>query len=81
MNVQARLLWKCRRGTREMDILLESFLERHYSDLTAAEKELFESFLNESDPDILNWLMGRAEPGKDAYKPLLARLRTLKPEN
>lgn len=76
MNDQSRLLWRCRRGIREMDLLLETFMHRHYPSLSEHEKKLFEDFLNESDPDLLNWIMGRSEPGNGAYLPLLAKIKS-----
>lgn len=75
MNDQSRLLWRCRRGIREMDLLLETFMHRHYPTLTDEEKTLFETFLDESDPDLMNWIMGRSEPGNSAYLPLLAKIK------
>lgn len=77
MSDQSRLLWRCRRGIREMDILLESFMEKHYPALSDEEKKMFELFLDETDTDILNWIMGRAEPENSAYKPLLEKLQSL----
>lgn len=76
MNDKSRLLWRCRRGIREMDILLESFMEKYYPDLSDEDKRIFESFLDETDPDILNWIMGRTEPENQAYKPLLEILQS-----
>ena len=76
MNNQSRLLWRCRRGIREMDLLLETFMHRHYPSLSEDEKKLFEAFLDESDPDLLNWIMGRNEPGNVAYLPLLAKIKS-----
>ena len=71
-----RLLWRCRRGIKEMDLLLENFLHQQYPALSDADKQTFETLLDESDPDLLNWLMGRSEPDNTAYLPLLARIKS-----
>ena len=71
-----RLLWRCRRGLKEMDLLLESFLHQHYPALSDADKQVFANLLEESDPDLLNWVMGRSEPENTAYRPLLAQIRS-----
>lgn len=80
MNDQSRLLWRCRRGIREMDLLLERFLQQQYPRLTDTEKKIFDALLDEADPDLLNWIMGRSEPENSAYHPLLAKLRSVNPE-
>jgi len=56
-NQRSRLLWRCRRGIREMDILLQGYLEIHYNDATESEQKAFEALLDEDDLDILSWIM------------------------
>lgn len=80
MNDQSRLLWRCRRGIREMDLLLERFLLNHYPLLSDEEKNIFDSLLDETDPDLMNWIMGRTKPENQAYLPLLAKLRSMDAE-
>ena len=77
MDGFARLQWRCRRGIREMDLLLEGFLHSHYSNLSDEEKNIFDSLLDETDPDLMNWIMGRTEPENPAYLPVLAKLRSM----
>jgi len=55
-------VWKCRRGMREMDILLERFLARGYDTLDAPQQRAFERLLDLPDQDILTWLWDEAEP-------------------
>lgn len=71
----ARLRWRCRRGIKEMDVLLERFLRRSYPSLAADEQELFEKLLEEADLDLYGWIMERAEPGNPDYLPLVESLR------
>ncbi len=72
---RSRLLWRCRRGTREMDLLLQRFIERHYQRLSDNEKRIFDDMLNESDPDILSWIMNRSRPQRDDFNPIIALLQ------
>ncbi|MEX2523622.1 MAG: succinate dehydrogenase assembly factor 2 [Gammaproteobacteria bacterium] len=81
MSAQSRLLWRCRRGVKEMDLLLEAFVSRVYPGLGEEEKRQFELFLEETDPDILSWVMGRSEPGNPAYKEFVEQLRTINAAN
>ena len=71
-----RLLWRCRRGIKEMDLLLENFVHKHYPALSDADKQVFAALLEESDPDLMNWLMGRSEPSNAAYRPLLIQIKS-----
>lgn len=71
----ARLRWRCRRGIKEMDVLLERFLRRSYPNLAAKEQGLFEKLLEEADLDLYGWIMERAEPGNPDYLPLVESLR------
>ena len=57
-----RLRWQCRRGMRELDILLNEFLEHGYSGLEAQECETFERLLGYPDSVLIEWLMGRMIP-------------------
>ncbi len=54
-----RLRWRCRRGMRELDILLSGFLEREYPKLAPEQQQAFASLIECQDPDILDWLMDR----------------------
>ncbi len=71
----ARLRWRCRRGTREMDLLLLRFLERDYPHLGAGEQSLFGALLGEPDPDLYAWISGQAEPANPDYLPLIGKIR------
>jgi antitoxin CptB len=57
-----RLLWRCRRGTRELDLLLSAWVARHWQAAAETERAAFAALLEEQDPDLLDWLSGRAAP-------------------
>ena len=75
MNDIARLRWRCRRGTRELDLLLQRFLDVVYPTLTDQERRAFERLLDEADPDLLDWITGRRPLPAPDYEPLIAPLR------
>ena len=54
-----RLVWQCRRGMRELDELLNGFLDRRYSALDEHELETFARLLEYPDGVLYEWLMGR----------------------
>jgi len=73
----SRLLWRCRRGIKEMDLLLERFVERYYPELNGNEQRRFEAFLEETDPDILAWIMGRTKPDNPDYRKFIRQLQQI----
>jgi len=57
-----RIRWHCRRGLLELDLLLERFLERHLNTLDEGQMGVFKELLAYEDNDLLDLVMGRAEP-------------------
>ncbi|MFT5397072.1 MAG: antitoxin CptB [Gammaproteobacteria bacterium] len=72
---RSRLLWRCRRGIREMDIVLQTFLNQSYDTLSDTDKNTFAQLLDEADLDILNWIMGKGEPENDGIKNIITLIR------
>ena len=62
---KSRLLWRCRRGIKEMDIILQDFIYNSYDKLNNENKMAFSELLDEQDLDILNWIIGRDKPADD----------------
>ena len=50
------------RGTREVDLLLGPFADRHLARLDDGELAAYQALLEESDPDLFDWITGRAPP-------------------
>ena len=55
-----RLLFRSwHRGTKETDLLLGSFAERHLDALTEAQLDRYEALLEHDDSRIYDWITGR----------------------
>lgn len=65
------------RGTREADLLIGGFFDRHHSEWGEAERRLFAELLDEQDADILAWALGTAEPPERFEGPMLKALKRL----
>ena len=65
-----RLRWQCRRGMRELDVVLERWLEARYPSAPEPERRAFRTLLGAPDPELVAWLVGRERPAD----PLLAAL-------
>ena len=59
------------RGTKEADLLLGPFADANLDTLDADGLTRFEALLARSDPEIMDWMTGAAEPPDD---PVVARL-------
>ncbi len=52
MSELSRLRWRCRRGMKELDVLFENYLDRHYAQADDAERAAFQAVVEMDDPDI-----------------------------
>jgi len=62
MAEESRLRWQCRRGMRELDELLLSYLELRYPMADEAEKAAFREVLELADPELNGYLFQRQAP-------------------
>jgi antitoxin CptB len=72
----ARLRWRCRRGMRELDVLLIQFLERSYASLSQDDKARFQRLLELPDPDLHAYLVAQHGSGDDKLDMLVGRIRS-----
>ncbi len=70
-----RLLWQCRRGMRELDLLFERFLERGYDQLSDEQRGVFGRLLDYPDQLLFEFLIGRLPPSDPAIAELVALIR------
>ena len=59
---------------KELDLVLQDWLERRYARATADERALFARFLELPDPEIAGYLFGHATPTDPAMGALVAQL-------
>jgi len=60
--LKAKLIWQCRRGMLELDLMLNPFVTHHFENLTKEQLKAFEQLLTHSDPEIYHWLMENGQP-------------------
>ncbi|MGH8232411.1 MAG: succinate dehydrogenase assembly factor 2 [Steroidobacteraceae bacterium] len=58
----ARLSWRCRRGMKELDLLLSAWLEAHYAHASEARRGQFEALLGLPDPELAAYLLAGQRP-------------------
>ena len=59
---QRRLLWQCRRGMKELDLLLTRYVRERYVAAAAGQQAAFEALLGLPDPEIADLLLGYGAP-------------------
>ncbi len=59
---KAKLIWNCRRGMLELDLVLNKFITLGIDDLTPEEFSAMELLLSHCDPDLYAWLMCNEVP-------------------
>jgi antitoxin CptB len=70
-----RVRWRARRGLLELDIVLGRFIEKHYAQLDADERQVFEVLLDMPDNPLWDMIAGRQEAAHDEQQALLEKIR------
>ena len=63
------------RGTREMDLLMGRFADAHLHGFGREQLDLFARLLENSDPEIYDWIIGKTPVPADSDSDVLALLR------
>ena len=75
LDAQARrLLWRCRRGMKELDVLLERFARRQLPAAGGGEREVFARFLELPDPVLAEYLLGDPDPAEGDFSRLARQI-------
>ncbi len=72
-----RLLWRCRRGMKELDVVLERFARATLPAAGAEERALLAELLAQPDPLLAQWLLGETTPPEARLAAPTARIRAL----
>ena len=71
----ARLRWRCRRGTKELDALYGWWLENRYAEADADTRAAFEELLEVQDPDLWDWTIGRGSAPRSDWQAIIDDIR------
>ncbi len=70
-----RARWRCRRGLLELDIILQRFMDRHYTQLDAHGLQQFERLLDLPDNDLWDLITARQITGDENLQQILKLLQ------
>ena len=77
MTEVARLRWLCRRGMKELDLLMQKYLDKHYPAAPEADQQAFQAILQMPDPDLYDLILQRTESADPDITRVITRLRGL----
>ncbi len=67
--------WQCRRGMRELDLLLEAFLEHRYQTLSPIARDSFARLLDCPNEELMAWLIEGASPQDEQLAGIVRQIR------
>ena len=71
----ARLKWLCRRGMKELDMLVDGYLTNDYPDASPERQAAFAKLLEYQDPLILDLLFDRTRDEDPEVQALIDELK------
>ena len=69
-----KVLYRCRRGTRELDEILLDFVGREYGELSSQQREAFGKLLDTEDPLLNEWLCLGIRPADHGMVEIVERI-------
>ena len=72
----SQIRWHCRRGMRELDVLLMRYVDSDYLDTDPEYQKAFETLLSFQNPEILDLLTGRVVAEDASLRDVVQRLLT-----
>jgi antitoxin CptB len=78
-RTERRLLWRCRRGLKELDVLLERFARAAFPGAGTEERCALERLLERPDPELAGYLLGGCVPADPQLARLCARIAAAPP--
>jgi len=69
-----KLRWRCRRGMRELDVLLTRYVDEEYRTAAPEQQEAFRQLLEVQDPVMHAYFLGREIPPDAVLASLIARI-------
>jgi antitoxin CptB len=75
-----RLRWRCRRGMKELDVLLLRWLEREWLQASDGDRGVFLRLLDCEDDKLWRWFMGYEAPTDAAFEDFVRRVLALPAE-
>ena len=70
-DLKKKIMWQCRRGLWELDIILKPFAENSFETLNKEEQLLFQELLTFEDIELFDILVNKLEPSEIKFIPII----------
>ena len=77
MTEYSELKWRCRRGMLELDILLNSYLDKTYNTMSPQQGEVFSEVLDYPDQVLFDLLLGNMQSSDARVNRLVSEIRRI----
>lgn len=71
-----RVRWRCRRGTRELDVLYGWWLDNCWADADETTRAAFDVLLDTPDPELWAWTIGQADAPRADWQAIIDVIRS-----
>ena len=76
-NELSKLRWHCRRGVKELDVVLSGYLANHYLEADTTSQQAFKTLLQLEDPELMSLVMGYHQSDDQAQCAVLEQMRSV----
>ena len=66
-DLKKKILWQCRRGLWELDIILLPFVEKEFTNLNKQDQLLFQQLLKYEDIELFDIFVNKIEPQESQF--------------
>ena len=74
-HVDSKLVWRCRHGMLELDILLNGFVKKQYTQLSGEQKHTFDQVLDYPDQLLFDLFLGHMQSSDNRVSDLVQTIR------
>jgi len=71
----SKLRWHCRRGVKELDVVLRNYLDNHYLNSTNDNQNAFKELLQLEDPMLMSLVMDYQQAENQFHKEVLGKIK------
>lgn len=75
MTEYSELKWRCRRGMLELDILLNSYLDKNYNTMSQQQGDIFSEVLDYPDQVLFDLLLGNMQSSDARVSRLVSEIQ------
>jgi antitoxin CptB len=74
-SIFKKLQWRCRRGMKELDVLMQGYLNQMYRDAPREEQQAFQALVDMPDPELYHYFIGKENIDNPQLAALIEKIR------